>query len=123
VLGRYNLPAGLHLSGSVGASLLFEKFTKVKHSETAATIYYEPPEPITVSYNCVRPELDLGLGLGWAADIGKKQHIDCTASYDFTYFWGQNMMRYFTDQVFAGTSAGSLDLYFQGLTFKVSYGF
>lgn len=123
VEGRYNLPMGFNLDGLIGATLLFNKFTEIKHSEGTASIYYEGPDSINISYDSVRPELDLNLGFGWGMDISNKQRIDLVLSYDFLYFWGQNMMRYVTDEFFAGTSAGSLDLYFQGITFKASYGF
>lgn len=121
--GRFNLPMGFNLDGLIGATLFFYKFTKVEHKEEAASTYYDAPASIKMSYDSVRPEIDLSLGFGWGMDICKKQRIDLVFSYDFSYFWGQNMMRYLVDECFAGTSAGSLDLYFQGLTFRASYGF
>ena len=121
--GRFNLPQGFNFDGLIAATLFFNKFTKVKHSEGAASIYSEAPPSIKMSYDSVRPEVDLNLGFGWGIDIGNKQRLDILLSYDFSYFWGQNMMRYLVDECFAGTSAGSLDLYFQGVTFKASYGF
>ncbi len=121
--GRYNLPKGFNLNGLIGATLLFNKFTEIKHIEGTASTFYEQPSPIKISYNSVRPEFDLNLGFGWGMDISSKQRVDLVLSYDFLYFWGQNMMRYVTDEFFAGISSGSLDLYFQGITFKASYGF
>lgn len=120
---RYNLPMGFNFDGTIGATLFFTWFTGVKHSEEAAVVYYEVPAPIHMSYNCVRPQLDLSLGFGWERDIGKKEHLDLLVSYDFTYFWGQNMMRSLMDEYVAGTSSGSLDLYFQGVTLKAAYSF
>ncbi len=121
--GRYNLPLGLSIDGSFGATLFFSRFTNVRHSEGAAATYYAAPASLQMDYNSVRPELDLGFGLGWQMDIGTCQHIEVLASYDFSYFWGQNMMRSLVDQYAAGVSSGNLDLYFQGLTLKLSYGF
>ncbi len=118
VEGRYHLPMGFNFDAAIGTSLLFTRFTGVKHSEEAAVVYYEAPAPLHMSYNCVRPELDLDLGLGW-----QREHLDLVLSYDFTYFWGQNMMRSLMDEYVAGTSSGSLDLYFQGVTLKAAYGF
>lgn len=120
--GRYNLPMGFNFNGMLGASLLFTSFT-VNHSEEAAVVYYATPSPIKISYNCVRPELDLSLGFGWGKKIGCKQHLDLMASYDFTYFWGQNMMRSLVDEYVAGISSGNLDLYFLGATLKAAYSF
>jgi hypothetical protein len=121
--GSYNLPMGFNLDGTVGTTLFFTRFTGVKHSEEAAVVYYETPEPLQMSYNCVRPEVDLSLGFGWKRDIGHRQHLELMASYDFMYFWGQNIMRSLMDEYVAGVSSGSLDLYFQGVTFKAAYRF
>lgn len=121
--GRYNLPMGLSLDGAIGVTLFFTKFTNVRHSEGAAVIYYETPLPVQMSYNCVRPELDLSLGLGWEKEIGNKQRFNLVASYDFAYFWGQNMMRSLADEYVSGVSSGSLDLYFLGATLKAAYSF
>ena len=121
--GRYNLPMGFGLDGMIGATLFFTKFTHVRHSEGAAATYYETPVPVQMSYNCVRPELDLGLGLSWEREIKNKQRFNLGVSYDFAYFWGQNMMRSLTDEYVTGVSSGSLDLYFFGVTLKAGYSF
>lgn len=120
--GAYNLPLQFHLDGTIGASLLFTGFD-VKHREEAAANFYQAPAPLHMSYNSVRPELDLSLGFGWRRDFCAKQNLNLEISYDFTYFWGQNMMRSFMDEYVAGTSAGGLDLYFQGVALKAAYTF
>jgi hypothetical protein len=120
--GRYNLPMGFNFDGTIGTTL-FVNWFRIKHREAAAVIYYGTPAPLHMSYNCVRPEVDVSLGFGWKKDIGHRQHLELMASYDFTYFWGQNMMRSLMDEYVAGVSSGSLDLYFQGVTFKVAYSF
>lgn len=121
--GRYNLPIGFHFDGTIGASLFFTRFTDVKHSEDAAASFYAAPAPIHMSYNCVRPEFDLNLGLGWEKDLTRKEHLNLVLSYDFTYFWGQNIMRSLLDEYVVGTSSGSLDLYFLGFTLEAAYTF
>lgn len=122
VNGRYNLPLEFHLEGTLGTSLLFSSFT-VTHSESQAATYYAAPASLEMIYNCVRPELDLNLGFGWGRNVYNSQRLDLTASYDFAYFWGQNMMRSLMDEYVAGISSGSLDLYFQGVTLKAAYCF
>lgn len=121
--GRYNLPMGFSLDGEMGATLFFTKFTNVRHSEGAAVTYYETPASLQMSYQCVRPELDLSLGLGWEREMSNKQRFNLMISYDFAYFWGQNMMRSLMDEYVSGISSGSLDLYFFGMTLKAAYTF
>lgn len=122
VEGQYNLPKQLNFNGSIGTSLLFTHFD-IKHQEEAAANFYQAPAGLHMSYNCVRPELDLSLGFGWRRDFCNKQHLDLAVSYDFIYFFGQNMMRSLMDEYVVGISSGGLDLYFQGVTFKAAYSF
>lgn len=121
--GRYNLPLGLSLDGHIGAALFFTRFTNVNHTEQAAAAFYATPTPLHMSYDCVRPELDLKLGFGWERKIRDKQYLSLMASYDFAYFWGQNIMRSLLDEYVVGVSSGGLDLYFMGLTLKAGYHF
>lgn len=62
VLGK-----GFSIQGKGGVSLLFTQYTNVHHSEEVAS---SSSSPSTLSIklsdvNCVRPELDLGLGFNW----------------------------------------------------------
>jgi hypothetical protein len=70
----------------------------------------------THDYNCAPPVADINLGLGWGMKLYQKYHIDFAASYDFSYFWRQNMMRNMLDKTWEGVASGNNDLYFQGLT-------
>ena len=113
------LPMGFRLEGDFAASLLYTKYTSVKHSEDIASAGFNPG-PYTASlhdYSCIRPMAELGLGFGWGQYIyNRDYHIDFSASYDFMMFWSQNMMRKLLDDTLTGTSPSSADLYLHGLT-------
>src|SRR3990167_9570111 len=120
------LGQGVRVEGNVAAAALFTAFTSVKHREngvTAATV------PSTIhasqgSYSTVRPELDMGLGLGWGMYLADEQyHIDFSADYDFLVFWGQNLIRRLMDQVVTGTGGPAGDLYLHGLNFTAKFDF
>jgi hypothetical protein len=123
--GAWLLGAGLRLETDVTASLLGTKYTKIFHSEEAASTG-QIPSQLTFSmndYTALRTVLEMGLGLGFGSYIcGQKYFIDLFASYDFSAYYSQNMMRRLMDQVVAGTSSGS-DLYLQGFSFKASFKF
>ncbi len=124
VKGKYGLPLGLRLDSLLGASLLYTQYTHVRHFEKKASEAFDfGLEAHMNNYDCVRPILDLNLGIGWGMNIYKKYNIDLAASYDFSYFWSQNMMRMMLDEFFGGSASGSLDLYFQGLTITTSFKF
>jgi hypothetical protein len=125
VEGRYFLPQNLRLEGLFGASLLYTKFTTLKHREDPQSTLVSSSSIHTNmdNYNCVRPVLEAGLGLGWGTCFSEKYHFDLAASYDFSYFWGQNMMRNMLDQFSNGSSSGDNDLYFQGLTITAYFRF
>ncbi len=122
--GKYEFPMGLRIESLIAASLLYTRFSSVKHFEQrAATTYDFPLETHMNNYNCVRPVLDLNLGIGWGMKIYNKYTIDVFAGYDFSYFWSQNMMRTMLDEFFGGSASGGLDLYFQGLTVTTGFKF
>ncbi len=74
-------------------------------------------------YNTVRPVLDANLGIGWGMDFHGKYRLNLIASYDFSYFWGQNMMRNMMDEFSYGSASGDNDLYFQGLAITAGFHF
>ena len=124
IKGKYGLPLGIRLNGLLAASLLYTRYTSVKHFEQKAATYLDfGLEADMNNYSCVRPVLDLSLGIGWDTKIYDRYNIALAASYDFSYFWSQNMMKTMLDEFFGGSSSGGLDLYFQGPTFTASFNF
>jgi hypothetical protein len=120
------LTSGFRVEGNGGLGLLFTQFTKVKHWENVASASSQPSNlSVKLSdVNCLRPELNLALGIGWGTYLkGKKYYLDCSVSYDFLFFWQQNMMRKLVDQTVAGTGAAAGDLYLHGLDVAVSFYF
>lgn len=120
------LGAGFRLQGQIAASLLFTQYTRVKHSENVASAT-AIPQQIGIqyrNYNTMRPITELGLGLGWGSYFyNQKYHIDFAATYDFLWFWHQNMMRKLADTVNAGTSESAANLSLHGLTVTVRFDF
>jgi len=120
------LPKGLRIEGSFGLSLLYTRYTSIRHSEDAAATTFNAGPYITnyPAYNCLRPELDAGLGIGWGMYLGNQDyHLDFSMDYDFMIFWSHNMLRRFLDDTLTGTSPGSSDLYFHGLTITGRFDF
>jgi hypothetical protein len=117
-IGRYFLPCGFRLEGLLGISVLYTKFSSIKHSEQRASLL--TPELVykarVDNYNTVRPIAEANLGAGWEKRINEKYSFSLFSSYDFSYFWGQNAMRSMVDELSYGSYTGDNDLYFQGLT-------
>jgi hypothetical protein len=106
----------------MGASLLFTRYTKVTHKEDPITLTY-PVSYGFKNYNCLRPMAEMNLGLGWLHYFGKCVALDLSATYDFNYLWGQNMMRNLNDLNIIGTNAAANNLYLHGLTVSAALSF
>jgi len=114
--------SGVRLQGNVQASLLFTQYTSVVHTEDAITLAY----PVTFSfqnYNCLRPMAEMDLGLGWLYYFSDGLALDLSATYDFNYLWGQNMMRTLNDLNNIGVNSASNNLYLHGLTISAALEF
>lgn len=122
----YLLGMGFRLEGSTAGSLLATQYTHVRHQENIATIGNTPSTIGTEinNYNCVRPEVDLGLGLGWGKYLSEGRfYFDLSANYDFIAFFEQNMIRNLLDQSVAGVGSSASNLYFQGLNITARFDF
>lgn len=110
---------GFRFEGDFAASLLYTRYTSVKHSEDSASTDFNPGS-FTASYRnygCLRPITEVGLGIGWGSYFWCcDYHIDFSADYEFAYYWDQNMMRKLLDDTLTGTSPAAADLYTHGLT-------
>lgn len=125
--GNWHLGYGIRFIGDTSLSLLFTRYTEVSQNvgnpETAL-----PPSVIEYdNFDGLRPNLDLSLGFGWGRYLDcRRFHIDLAATYDFSIFWEQNMMRSLADLTanttgHPGAAAGNL--YLQGLTIKTNFEF
>ncbi|MBX9924529.1 MAG: hypothetical protein K2Y01_10505 [Rhabdochlamydiaceae bacterium] len=123
--GKYFFPYGLSVQGMLGASLLYTKFTTLEHEEFSSSrlLSSNPIRANMNGYNCVRPVLDTSLGIGWGTNRCKKWNCNLSIDYDFSYFWGQNMMVVMLDQFNNVGSSGDNDLYFQGVTANLAFSF
>lgn len=119
------LGEGFRFEGKGSVSLLYTRYTSIRHREEAA----QAGAPVAIiqdswnNYGTVRPMAEAGLGLGWGTYFsGAQYHIDFAASYDFNVFWNQNMMRTLVDG-FARDVATSNDLFLHGLTLTGRFDF
>ncbi len=123
---NFLIPMGFRFEGDLAASLLYTQYTKISHSEDPASTAFNPgPYHTSIhNYGCLRPIVECGLGFGWGTYLQcREYHIDFSASYDFTYLWGQNMMRKMLDDLLTGAGGASSDLYFHGLTITGRFDF
>ncbi|MEI8300714.1 MAG: Lpg1974 family pore-forming outer membrane protein [Chlamydiota bacterium] len=122
----YLLGMGIRLEGGVAGSLLVTQYPHVRHEENVATLTVTPSTLATEikNYNCVRPEVDLNIGLGWGRYLSQgRYHFDLAVDYDFIAFFEQNMIRKLLDETIAGTGAAASNLYFQGLNITARFDF
>lgn len=120
------LGMGFRLEGEMAASLLYTRFSRVKHKENALSVLdtFQQFKSHYNRYNCLRPWAEGGLGLGWGMYTCEQGfHFDLCATYDFHYLWSQNMMRKLVDLSFSGSQASAGDLYFHGLTVTARFDF
>lgn len=124
--GEYLLGCGFRFEGDFAGSLLYTKYTSIKHSEDSASLGFNPgPYKFSMdNYSALRPCAELGLGLGWGTySSNNGYHFDISASYDFMIFWSQNMMRKLLDDTLTGTSPSAADLFLHGLTLNGRFDF
>lgn len=113
------LTQGFNVAGNVGFSLLYQDFhsrAKVQDNDvlTNYTNYKFNPSQIT-------PNIDLNLGLGWGAYfLNNRCHFNILASYEFNYFFNQNLFRQLLSSLLYASKG---DLMLHGLTLKVQVDF
>jgi hypothetical protein len=124
--GRWLLGAGFRLEGDAAGALLFTRYTKVSHAETAYGVVADP-HFVFHNYNTVRPMADLGLGIGWGSYLGffrnPRAYWDLAVNYDLFVFWGQNMMEKLVDDYVSLSSYSPGDLHMHGITATMGFTF
>jgi hypothetical protein len=126
VSGNCLLGKGFRLEGSASTTLVYTTYTSINHSETVASTLFNPG-PYTATYTNyigLRPNIDAVLGLGYGKYLHScDMHIDFAVAYEFSMYWGQNMMRKLLDNVLTGTSPAPSDLLLQGLILSLQFAF
>ncbi len=122
--GNWLFGYGLRFLGDVAGSVLFTGYD-VKQNLGSPDLDTLPVKTKFNDLNYLRPNVDLSLGLGWSSYFCcRRMHWDIAALYDFSVFWGQNMMRYLADLTandIACSGASPPDLYLQGLTLSTRF--
>lgn len=122
--GHWQLGLGFRLEGDASASLLYQRYTKVAHSEDAIVAGTIGPVVKYKNYGALRPIADMGLGIAWGSYLDcQNYYLDFAANYDFMVMWGQNMMRHLVDDLNYGVDGAPAELFYHGLTFTVRFDF
>ncbi|MBU6383525.1 MAG: hypothetical protein KGR16_04350 [Verrucomicrobia bacterium] len=120
--GNWHLGYGMRLIGDGSASLLYTRYTKVSQNVQSPDITSLPVSTELDDYGALRPNLDLSLGFGWGSYFYcRRIHLDLSATYDFSVFWEQNMMRYLaslTSSISSHPAGAPANMYIQGMTLK-----
>ncbi len=119
------LGSGIRIEGNFALSLLFTEYTTVFHNEDApATDAIPGPLYAEIANQCaLRPVLESGLGLGWNSGIySNRFQVDLSATYDFMFWWDQNMMREFVNSIWNQSPVNG-NLYLHGLTLSSCFSF
>ena len=123
---RYLLPMGWRIDSHGSGSLLATYSSSLEHKEDAQSIAI-PPGPYKIRnphYHGILPNAEVGLGCGWGKYLSQQRYyLDLSASYDFTLFWAQNVLREMLDEAWNGTSGSAGNLAFHGLTVNACLNF
>lgn len=123
VEGRALLGGGFRLQGGCGGSLLYTRYTTLKHTETpVSSTELSYPDGITYTadpISALKPMVEASLGLGWGGcPSSKNWHFDLSAVYEFNHLWSQNMLSVLNNWSFISSSTSPGGLSFHGLTLK-----
>lgn len=125
--GNWHLGYGIRFIGDTSASLLFTRYTDVTQNVTSPDNSLPPLKTKLDNFDGLRPNMDFSLGLGWGSYFScRRLHLDLAATYDFSIFWEQNMMRYLADltaDTTSHTNGAASNLYLHGLTVKTNFSF
>jgi len=130
----WGLGCGLGFFARADAALAYGKFD-ICQKETV-TFSENSEERTFLNIKCnefhmVRPIVDLILGVRWDTPINRdafccqsRYHLYLEAGWELIYFFGQNMLMRFTDDINAGANVTVQgDLATQGLTVRASFAF
>jgi hypothetical protein len=128
IRSRWALGCDFFVFGNFDVALLYGKYKIKQHEEIAFSDEVAPTTFLDIACNrsvMCRPRLDLMLGLGWQTTLcDDSYHFDIQAGWEQLYFFGQNQLMRFFDDVNAGANmAVNGDLALQGLTVRVGFGF
>ena len=124
--GAWLLPMDFRLEGMLAGSLPFTRVTTVKHEENAGSSTQTPSviHSFVNNIDALRPILEMSVGFGWGSYINcKRNYIDFSASYDFLWFSGVNIIRRMIDGFLIQATTHASDLHMSGLCVKARFDF
>lgn len=125
--GHWQLGWGFRLEGDASAAVVYQRYTKVSHSEDAITTTSPWNQTSNIRYKdmgALRPMADMGMGIGWGSYLDCQNfYLDIVATYDFFILWGQNMMRHLVDDFNYGVDGAPEELYYNGMTLTMRFDF
>lgn len=123
----WDIGCGLRAFGHFDFALLYGKFDIKQNEHVTFSDGVDPTTFLQISCNrwaMCRPRFDIMLGLAWQGEFRGGRQFDVQVGWEQLYFFGQNQLLRFFDDVNAGANmAVNGDLALQGLTVRVGFGF
>lgn len=120
---HYLLGCGFRFESIAAASILYTRYTSVRHNETNVILGVSDATSSERHLGYLRPTAELGLGFGWGSYLCcQKYYVDFSARYDFHVLWDQNVMVQFVNAM-NGIPGTNGNLYMHGLTLTMLFAF
>ncbi len=123
---KWMISEGFRLFTKSAFSLLFTSYYP-EQKQTASNPGF-PVQSFSVKYvkenYQIRPNAEAALGFGWGSYIDRNNwYIDFSLAYEFHYWWGQNALPYFVNDIANGNFVTLGDLALQGISVRMSLDF
>ncbi len=127
IRSQWDLGCNINAVGKMDIALLYGRYDIKQNEQVAFSNDVDPTTFLQISCNkfrMCRPRFDLMLGLMWQTDMCDRYQLDLMVGWEQLYFFGQNQMMRFFDDVNAGSNLSvNGDLALQGLTVRIGFGF
>ncbi len=127
IRSQWELGCNISAFGKMDLALLYGKYDVKQNEHVTFSNQVDPTTFLQISCNkfsMCRPRFDLMLGLMWQTEVCDCYALDLMVGWEQLYFFGQNQMMRFFDDVNAGANLSvNGDLALQGLTVRIGFGF
>jgi hypothetical protein len=127
IRSHWELGCNISAFGKMDLALLYGKYDVKQNEHVTFSNDVEPTTFLQISCNTFRmcrPRFDMILGLMWQTELCERYAFDLMVGWEQLYFFGQNQMMRFLDDVNPGANLSvNGDLALQGLTVRLGFGF